>query len=165
MVHSHPAQAPQWLLSEGASVIGTGFMVEDDALPAEGDAARLSKLGVPVTIFNRTASKAAEVARAHAGIHVAATLADCARASKTVLVACSPTPQAIGSVCEQLMGVARDRHVTFIVDAGLPEARRMEGLFDERHQRRAVRERLRGDGWRGRDRQRVGPSAECRRRR
>ena len=124
MVHSHPAQAPQWLLSEGASVIGTGFM-------GAAYAARLSKLGVPVTIFNRTASKAAEVARAHAGIHVAATLADCARASKTVLVACSPTPQAIGSVCEQLMGVARDRHVTFIVDAGLPEARRMEGLFDD----------------------------------
>ena len=119
MTTPNPARAPKWLLDEGASVIGTGTM-------GAAYTARLARLGVPVTVFNRTAAKAAEVAKTYRGVKVADTVADCARASHTILVACSPTPAAISFACEQLAGVVRDRHVTFIVDSGLPQARLLE---------------------------------------
>jgi 3-hydroxyisobutyrate dehydrogenase-like beta-hydroxyacid dehydrogenase len=119
MTTPNPAKAPKWLLDEGASVIGTGTM-------GAAYTARLAKLGVPVTVFNRAATKAAELAKAHRGVRVAGTVAECAKATHTIVVACSPTPAAISFVCEQLTGVVRDRHVTFIVDSGLPQARLME---------------------------------------
>ncbi len=122
MTNSNTALAPQWLLAEGASVVGVGTM-------GAAYVARLSKLGVPVTIFNRTAGKAAEVAKAHRNVKVAGTLLECAHASRIVLVACSPTAAAVASICEQLAGVVRDKHVMFIVDAGLSEASVMEAIL------------------------------------
>jgi 3-hydroxyisobutyrate dehydrogenase-like beta-hydroxyacid dehydrogenase len=119
-----PAQAPSWLISQGVSVIAAGTM-------GAAYTARLSQLGVPVTVFNRTPSKAAELAKKHQNVKVAAGAADCARATPNVLVACAPTQSAIGSICEQISGAVWGRNVSFIVDAGLPQARSMEQvLFD-----------------------------------
>jgi 3-hydroxyisobutyrate dehydrogenase-like beta-hydroxyacid dehydrogenase len=127
MATSTSAQAPKWLVAEGASVIGTGRM-------GTAYTVRLAKLGVPVTIFNRTPAKAAELATVHRRVKIATTVADCARASQTLIVACSPTHAAIVSVCEQLAGPVRGKHVTFIVDSGLSQARIMEQtLADKGH--------------------------------
>jgi 3-hydroxyisobutyrate dehydrogenase-like beta-hydroxyacid dehydrogenase len=119
------AKPQKQFVSEGVSIIGAGLM-------GSAYATRLSSLGVPVTISNRTRAKAEAVAKQLPNVNVAATLHDCVRATPNTLVACSPAPAAIGAICEQLAGVARDRHVMFIVDSGLPEARLMEELvFDK----------------------------------
>ncbi|HEY8072464.1 MAG TPA: NAD(P)-binding domain-containing protein [Labilithrix sp.] len=115
------------LRAEGVSVVGTGTM-------GAAYIVRLSALGVPVTVWNRTAAKAAALAAAHRNVTVAETLLGCVQASRTVLVACSPTREAVGAVCEQLASAVRDKHVVFIVDAGLPQARMMEEiLFEKGH--------------------------------
>jgi hypothetical protein len=50
-----------------------------------------------------------------------------------LLVACSPTMQAIASLCNRLADgeLVRDKHVVFIVDCGLAQARTMDVLFEE----------------------------------
>lgn len=119
-------QVPAPLLAGGVSIVGIGVM-------GAAYTARLSSLGVPVTIFNRTASKAEEVGRAHTNVAVARSIEDCARASTMLLVACSPTMEAISSICHRLAdgGLVQDKHVVFIVDCGLAQARTMDAvLFD-----------------------------------
>ena len=123
---SSPPQihVPERLLAEGVSIIGIGIM-------GAAYTARLSSLGVPVRIFNRTESKAEEVARAHSNVTVVRSLEDCARASSTLLVACSPTMEAITSICDRLVEgeLACDKHVIFIVDCGLAQARVMDEVL------------------------------------
>jgi 3-hydroxyisobutyrate dehydrogenase-like beta-hydroxyacid dehydrogenase len=123
---SSPPQihVPKQLLAEGVSILGIGVM-------GAAYTARLSSLSVPVTIFNRTRSKAAEVARAHSNVTVARSIEDCARASSTLLVACSPTMEAIASICDRLVDgeLARNKHVVFIVDCGLAQARTMDEVL------------------------------------
>jgi len=117
--------APKELLAEGVSIIATGLM-------GGAYTARVAGLGIPVTIWNRTASKAAKLGESIPSVKVASSLVECANASKTVLVACSPTHAAIGSISEQLAGAVRDKHVTFIVDSGLSQARMMEEVLFEK---------------------------------
>jgi 3-hydroxyisobutyrate dehydrogenase-like beta-hydroxyacid dehydrogenase len=119
MTIANPTGAPERLLSEGVSIIGTGTM-------GAAYTARLSALGVPVTVWNRTPARAAELAKAHRNVRVADTLLGCAGATPTILVACSPTHEAIDAVCTQLVGAVQGKHVTFLVDAGLAQARTME---------------------------------------
>ncbi|MDP2957844.1 MAG: NAD(P)-binding domain-containing protein [Longimicrobiales bacterium] len=120
-------QIPARLLADGVSVIGIGVM-------GAAYTARLSSLGVSVTIFNRTRSKAAEVARTHSNVTVAPSIADCVRASSILLVACSPTMEAIASLCNRLADgeLVRNKHVVFIVDGGLPQARTMDTVLFEK---------------------------------
>ncbi len=125
MTRTNSIQTPKELVEEGVSIIGAGAM-------GAAYTARLSKLGVRVTIWNRTLSKADSVAKASPRVKVAGTLADCVRASKSVIVACSPAPPAIGWVCEQLASTVRDKNVIFIVDSGLAQARMMEELVFEK---------------------------------
>jgi 3-hydroxyisobutyrate dehydrogenase-like beta-hydroxyacid dehydrogenase len=120
-----PAQAPSWLITQGVSIIGTGVM-------GAAYATRLSALGVPVTVFNRTPAKAVELAKKLRNVKVAATASDCARATPNILVACSPTHECIAAICEQIGPAVRDRNVTFIVDSGLPQAKIMEDVLFER---------------------------------
>jgi 3-hydroxyisobutyrate dehydrogenase-like beta-hydroxyacid dehydrogenase len=118
---------PARLLAGGVSIVGIGVM-------GAAYAARLSSLGVPVTIFNRTGSKAEDVGRAHANVAVARSIEDCSRATDIVLVACSPTMEAISSICHRLAdgGLVQDKHVVFIVDGGLAQARTMDAVvFDK----------------------------------
>jgi len=126
---SNPPQVhvPEQLLAEGVSIIGIGVM-------GAAYAARLSSLGVPVTIFNRTGSKAVEVARAHSNVTVARSIEDCARASSTLLMACSPTMEAIASICDQLANkeLVRNKHVVFVVDCGLAPAKYMDEVVFKR---------------------------------
>ena len=119
-------QVPERLLADGVSVIGIGVM-------GTAYTARLSSLGVPVTVFNRTESKAAEVARTHSHVTVARSIEDCVQASSILLVACSPTMDAIAALCNRLADgqLVRNKHVVFIVDCGLPEARTMDVLFEK----------------------------------
>jgi 3-hydroxyisobutyrate dehydrogenase-like beta-hydroxyacid dehydrogenase len=131
MTNAKLTEAPKHLVTEGVSIIGVGLM-------GAAYTARLSALGVPVTVFNRTASKATDAAKANRNVRVAGTLSECAGASPTLVIACSPTAATIGSICEQLAGAVRDKHVTFVVDCGLAEAKLMEDVLFEKGRASAV---------------------------
>jgi 3-hydroxyisobutyrate dehydrogenase-like beta-hydroxyacid dehydrogenase len=114
-------------LRDGVAILGIGTM-------GAAYATRLSSLGVPLTLFNRTKAKAAQVAAAKPGVSVAESIEDCAKAHDLLLVACSPTVDTIRALIDPLVekSLLKGKQVVFIVDAGIKAAKYMEEVVGSR---------------------------------
>lgn len=117
---------PNSLRDGGVAILGIGVM-------GAAYAARLSSLGIPTTLYNRTRSKAEHAAAGKKSATVVGSVEEAARASDTILVACSPTLEAIRALCDPLVekGLVKGKHVVFIVDAGTSAAKYMEAALHE----------------------------------
>jgi len=127
MTTQNTSAAPRSLVQDGVAIVGIGVM-------GAAYAARVSSLGVPATLFNRTKAKAAEVAAKNKDVTVADSLEACIKARDTILVACSPTLEAIRALFDPLAEkrLLKGKHIVFIVDAGIKAAKYMDEILYQR---------------------------------